>query len=316
MERTRSFGTPLFVRTGAYRPYWPTYIGGGALRTPVIDGADTDGLPIFAEPLLLTGLELQYVGATYLRLLPGVWSAGVPYAKFGFTSFSGLPYMDIHPDAVGLNGLDKDYRGAGSSPFFTDGWYYAYLMGKSGTPWNDMRVVLSQGISVTTVRGNLNANVPGSSAYNFIRKMPFAVYYDSALSGFRLFNMRGGYPLPGYEYIGADCTSNWLIASIANATGSPIVDQSVSCATWVPDNGRFCDLVMELTTQGGSGTAKLRTPGVPGQGECLSIEATATLPVRLRSTMITLSTRTLLASVPNGTTLNIYSRGFNIRELV
>lgn len=319
MIRAHSTGTPLYVRTGAYRPYWATYGAGDAVRAPAVSGADTDGLPIFAEPLMLTGLELQYVGAKSLRLLPGVWSAGVPYCKFGFTSFSSLPYMDIQPDNVGLNGLDKDYRGAGSAPFFTNGWYYAYLLGKSSDTWNNTRVVLSQGISVTTVRGNLNANVPGSSAYNFIRKMAFAVYYDSALGtggDFRLYNMRGGYPLPGYEYIGADCTSNWQIASVVNATGSPIVDQSVSCATWVPDNGRFCDLVMEMTTQGGSGTAKLRTPGVPGEGDFLSIESTATVPVRLRTTMITLSNRTLLASVPNDTTLNIYARGFGIRELV
>ena len=311
--------SPLSSRTGPYRPYWATLLSGQPVRGPVINGLDTDGLPVFAEPLMLTGLEIQYVSAKRLRLLPGVWSAGVPYAKFGFTNYNGLPYMDMQPDCVGLNGLDKDYREAGEAPFFTDGWYYGYLLGKSSDPWNNMRVVLSKAISVTTVRGNLNANVPGSSAYDFIRKMVFAVYYDGTLGtggDFRLFNMRGGYPMPGYEYIGADCTAKWCIASTPNDTGSPIVDRVINCATWVPDNGRFADVMLELTSQGGGGTAKLRTPGVTGTGDSISIEPTATVPVYLRTTMITLSNRTLMASVPVDTTLNIYARGFGIRELV
>lgn len=306
----------LNTATAGFLPTWAKTTGSSSqvVNAPVVNGVDTNGNPIFGAPFFLTGLELQYVNTMALRLLTGVWAAGTPWRTFGFDTFNSLPYMDFSPNVVGLNGLDKDYRGAGSAPFFTNGWYYGYLLGKHLAPWNDTRVILSKEISITGVRANLVANVPAASAYSYTRKMVYAVYWDSALGAggdFRLYNMHGGYPLPAYSYTGADCTSSFLIASVAGA----VTDHTVDCSTWVPDNGRFAEVVMELVSTGGGGTAYLRTPGVPGTGDQLAVEPTATVPTYLTTTMITRSDRVLFATVPVNTTLNIYARGFGQREM-
>lgn len=313
---------PVLYRTASYRPYWIEHRG-RPVRGPVVDGTDSDGNPLFATLYESFGLLLQYAGTSMiqnkLRLLPGRWSGDLPMVRFGFHTFSGSPFMDIIFNSVGLNGFDKDYRGAGAHPYQTTGWYYPYLLGQSSIPWNNTRLTLSKEISAFGCRTNLTASTPGSTLYDYIRKLPFAVYWDETLAGgvgdFRLYNEWGGYPLLGCSYTGADCSALWRIASV---TG-PVTNQNVDCSVFAPDNGRQVELVMELVAETPpvvtGGTAYVKTPGVTTDGEAISIDAGATLPVRYRTLIVTNSTRLLSVTVPAGLVLNLYSRGWRQREM-
>jgi len=186
----------------SYLPYYGLYKdasnGWTPLAAPLISpGLDSSSRPIFGFPFALFGCEIQYYSTKRVRVVSGAWNASSPDRMFGFDT-----YFDFDVDVVQLNGYDG---GVGAS--MTAGWHYAYLLGKSTAAWNDTKCVFSKEISVSGCRANLNANVAGSSAYDYMRKLPFAAYYDG--TDFRLWNMSGGYPMPSYEFIGADCSSTW-----------------------------------------------------------------------------------------------------------
>lgn len=278
--------------------------GARIVQSPLIGGQDQYGRLCMGLPYTWAGLDPQYYNGTTILWQSGTWDAGEPQRIFGFVTNKLLTPTNL----VGLDGCDADYNGGSPSYTMRAGWYYAYFLGKSSNPFGDTKIVFSEAISLTTVRANLNANVPGSAAYDFIRKFPLAFYFDG--SQFRIWAVEGGYPYLTCRYVGADCSPAWAILNAVTNTA----EQTFSCASFTPDNARTITVVAKLVSGGTAGEAYIRTPGVPGTGERIYVSATAGHTVYHAFTIRTDSGRNLIYTTPAGAALSLFARAFTMSE--